>query len=102
MRWIVEYPTTPNSSFSQPFAEFRRQTINYIASNDKANSSVLWSWNATAAAMRASPLDHSPILNRHEVLCHTSTPLEQDLKFIVAVALITGWEIKLCDVHPKK
>ncbi len=55
------------------------------------------------------PRDQTPILNRRDVLCHTSKLLEQDLEVTRAVAAVlfaatsgraTDWVVKLCDMHP--
>ena len=55
------------------------------------------------------PRDQAPILDRRDVLCHTSKPLDQDLEVTGEVSAIlfaatsgrdTDWIVKLCDVHP--
>jgi putative CocE/NonD family hydrolase len=55
------------------------------------------------------PRDQTPILDRRDVLSHTSRPLEQDLEVTGPVSAIlfaatsgrdTDWVVKLCDVHP--
>ena len=55
------------------------------------------------------PRNQAPILGRHDVLCHTSAPLAQDLEVTGQVSAIlfaatsgrdTDWIVKLCDVHP--
>jgi len=55
------------------------------------------------------PRDQAPILDRRDVLCHTSEPLDDDLEVIGEVTAVlyaatsgrdTDWVVKLCDVHP--
>ncbi len=55
------------------------------------------------------PYDQRPVEARHDVLCYTSAPLEQDLKVIGPIKLVlhaatdgldTDWTAKLVDVSP--